>query len=112
MKMKTALVAIVAVLVTLAAARSDAVIYENKMIGTIQPFIAGDNCFYFTLQGVTEADPVKPGSPWFAISRSDTGAKDAMATLLSAKYQGIAIRVFSNGTLTCGYASASVVQLY
>jgi len=69
------------------------------------------DCFYFTLQGVSEADPAKPGDPMFAIPRTQYGAKDAYAMLLAAKISGEPVVVKTRGTLACGYAAVAEVQM-
>lgn len=62
------------------------------------------NCFYFTLVRVSQADPVVPGSPWFAMHRDTQGAGDTYAMLLAAKLSGSRIRITTTGALMCGYA--------
>ena len=44
--------------------------YRNATLGTVQATLPDTHCFYFTLAGVSQADPVVSGSPWFAISRN------------------------------------------
>ena len=83
--------------------------WVNKTVVQIQSTYAGSDCFYFTLDGVTEADPVVPGAIWFAIPRSQPGSKDAYAMLLAAKLSGQLLRIHTNGTVSCGYATASEV---
>jgi hypothetical protein len=61
--------------------------------------------------GVAEADPVKPGNAWFAVSRTQYGAKDAYAMLLAAKLSGQAVNISTNGTLSCTYPTASSVWI-
>ncbi len=86
-----------------------AVNWYNKKVALLQPSYDGADCFYFTLEGVAEADPTKPGDPLFAIPRTQYGAKEAYATLLSAKLTGQTVYVITRGTLSCGYASVSQV---
>ena len=88
-----------------------AVNWYNKSMGQLQSMYDGADCIYFTLGGVSEADPVKPGDPWFAIPRSQYGAKDAYAMLLSAKLSGQVVNVATRGTLSCGYATAGSVWI-
>jgi hypothetical protein len=83
--------------------------WVNKNVSQIQSTYTGSDCFYFTLEGVTEADPVVPGAIWFAIPRTQNGSKDAYAMLLAAKLSGAPLRVHTNGTVSCGYATASEV---
>jgi hypothetical protein len=88
-----------------------AVTWASKSVGTLQSMYSGADCFYFTLQGVAEADPVKPGDPWFAISRGQYGAKDAYAMLLAARLTGQAVYVQTSGTLNCGNAAVQSVWI-
>jgi hypothetical protein len=70
------------------------------------------DCLYFTLTGVTEADPATPSNPYFAIPRSQYGAKDAYAMLLTARAAGARIRVTTTGNTVCGgYAQISQMIL-
>src|SRR5687768_11964373 len=84
----------------------------NKHVGQLQSSNAGADCFYFTLDGVAEADPVVPGANWFAIPRTQNGSRDAYAMILSAKISGMTVRVHTNGTVSCGYATASEVFMW
>lgn len=83
--------------------------WSGKSVGHLQASAAEADCFFFTLEGVTEADAVRPGSPWFAVSRSQYGARDAYAMLLVAKLTGQPINISTNGTLSCGFATANAV---
>jgi len=83
----------------------------NKTVGSLQSTYSGGDCFYFTLQGVTQADPVAPGSPWFTIPRSQYGSKDAYAMLLAARLSGTLVTVNTNGTTACGYPIATEVRM-
>jgi hypothetical protein len=73
---------------------------------------SGTGCYYFTLIGVTQADPVSP-SPWFAMPMSQAGAKDSYATLLAAKLSGQQVTATTNGTVVCGgYALVTWVVMH
>jgi hypothetical protein len=71
--------------------------------------LATTDCFYFTLNGITVAEPtLGNNSPWFAIPRDQIGAKDAYAMLLAAKLSGIPVNVITTGSTVCGgYAQVS-----
>jgi hypothetical protein len=84
--------------------------WSNKNVGTLQSMFDGADCFYFTLDGVTQADPIVPGSAWFAIPRVQYGAKDAYAMLLSAKLSERQLIVVTSGATSCGLAG--VAQIY
>ncbi len=73
---------------------------------TIQ-FVLMDNraCAFFTLDGVTQADPIAPGSPWFAIPKTASNYSELFSLLASSKYTGKAITATTDGTLSCGFAN-------
>lgn len=102
---------IAAAVLTAAPALSLAVHWPNRSVGQLQSSYDGADCIYFTLDGVAEADPVKPGDPWFAIPRTQYGAKDAYAMLLAAKLTGKTVLVSTRGTLSCGYAAVGQVVM-
>lgn len=85
--------------------------WPGRMVSMLSSTYDGADCIYFTLQGVAEADPVKPGDPTFAIPRAQYGSNDAYAMLLAAKLSGQAVRVITRGTLACGYASVSQIMI-
>jgi hypothetical protein len=85
--------------------------HYNKSVGQLQSTYSNADCFYFILDGVAEADPVVPGNPWFAIPRSQFGSKDAYAMLLGAKLSGQPVTVNTDGTLSCGRATAYAVTM-
>jgi hypothetical protein len=106
--------AFVSMLVCLTAAfpvAAPAANYGNATISVLQGFYDGADCFFFELQGVSVADPVYPGSPWFAINRSQFGAKDAFAMLLASKLAGSTVHVWTSGQLTCGYAGVANINV-
>lgn len=83
--------------------------HVGKTVSELQANHTATDCFYFRLDGVSEADPVKPNDPWFAVSRTAYGAKDAYALLLAARVTGTAVHIVTTGAMVCGYASASFV---
>jgi hypothetical protein len=85
--------------------------WNGKQVAMISSTYDGADCIYFTLEGVAEADPVKPGDPTFAIPRSQFGSKDAYAMLLSAKLTGQSVRVLTRGTLACSYAAVAQIMM-
>jgi hypothetical protein len=111
MKSKIIFGLIVAMLAAITSSACAAVAYNGKTVGNLQGFYDGADCFYFKLNGVTEADPIKANDPWFAISRSQYGTKDALAVLLAAKVSGMTVHVSTRGTLVCGYAGVAEVTL-
>jgi hypothetical protein len=87
------------------------VVYSGKKITTLYGFYDSADCIYFKLEGVTQADPIKPNESLFAISRTQPGAKEAFATLLTAKITRTAPWVRTRGNLVCGYAGVAEVIL-
>jgi len=85
--------------------------WPGKSVAMLSSTYDGADCVYFTLVGVAEADPIKPGDPTFAIPRSQYGANDAYAMLLSSKLTGQPVRVITRGTLACGYASVAQIVM-
>jgi hypothetical protein len=75
-------------------------------VGALQSYYSNSACFYFTLDGISNADPaLGTGSPWFAMERDTAGrVRDAYAMLLTAKATGAAVRVRTTGGSICGYA--------
>jgi hypothetical protein len=84
---------------------------HDATVAMLQAMNTSTDCFFFILTGVTQADPVKPNDPWFAIPRTQNGAKDAYAMLLSAKVAGSVVQVQTTGQLACGYAAVGYVAL-
>jgi hypothetical protein len=85
--------------------------WPSRSVGMLSSTYDGSDCIYFTLVGVSEADPIKPGDPTFAIRRAQFGSKDGYAMLVSAKISGRTVRVLTRGTLACGYASVAQIMM-
>ena len=82
--------------------------WSGKTVQYIQPDSGNADCFYFTLSGVSEADPIKPGNAWFGVNRAThPGSKDLFAMLLTAKLTATPISVLTSGTIECGYAGVN-----
>lgn len=62
------------------------------------------DCVFFQLSGVTVADPVTPGVPWFALPKTHLGYKEIVSMLLMARVTGKTITVATSGGLACGHA--------
>ena len=78
---------------------------ENHIatVAYLQGYSASFDCFYFTLNGVSVADPnVSSGGPWIAFPRGTDAAKDVYATLLAAKATGASVSISTTGTPICG----------
>lgn len=85
--------------------------WYGRTVAMLSSTYDGADCIYFTLEGVSEADPIKPGDPTFAIPRSQFGSKDGYAMLLAAKLTGQPVRVLTRGTIACGYAAVAQIML-
>lgn len=68
-------------------------------------------CLVFDLKNVSQADPVLPGNPYFAISRANPGYADMLATVLTAAAGGQLLTVVTSGTITCGFADVSGIAI-
>jgi YD repeat-containing protein len=64
-------------------------------------------CFVFSLNGVSQADPVVPGSPNFSVPRSNPAYQEMYAAILSAGLSGKSIYVVTTGTISCGFAEVA-----
>ena len=66
-------------------------------------------CLFFNLAGVSEADPAVPAQIWFTIPTSNANYQTQASIILSSKVAGKPLRVQTDGTVSCGYATASVI---
>jgi hypothetical protein len=102
------IVAVVACLVVLSnlivAPAGAAVTWTAKTVGQLFP-PDGRGCFFFTLEGVTEADPALPSSYWFAIPITYQGYKELVSLLYLDKATGTTINVVTSGTTACGFST-------
>ena len=87
-----------------------AVTHTSKQVGQFLP-PDGRACAFFQLQGVAEADPIRPGNNWFALPTSQNGYKEIMATLLTAKATDKTVTVRTKNQLACGNAEVQHVIL-
>jgi hypothetical protein len=100
--------------VTAFAAGASATVHSNRLVGRIETPDMTRACIFFSLQGVTEADPIASGNPWFTVPANHPGFKEIYATLLAARATGSLISVYTTGTVaaTCsGHAIADLVIL-
>jgi hypothetical protein len=99
------------VAVLFAAQSASAANFANKAIIDLLMDVNSRPCLFFTLDGVTVADPVVPWNPWFAVPKSASNFAEINAMLLSAKLAGRPISVETDGTTSCGIATVSWVNL-
>lgn len=67
-------------------------------------------CFFFRIVGITQADPAL-ASEWFSIPKSATNYQEMISMVLSSKLSGKGLHVMTDGTLSCGLATASGIGL-
>ncbi len=83
--------------------------HVNKVISLLE--VPASTCVFFQLEGVTEADPVVPNSPWFAIDMEQTNGRALYAVLLSARTTGSPLaRVLTNGQVVCGQSQVLTID--
>ncbi len=74
--------------------------HSSKNVSVLYP---PDNraCFFFTLDGVSIADPAS-GNSWFAIPMTANGYKEIVSLLMLAKVASLKLNVTTTGNLICG----------
>jgi hypothetical protein len=80
----------------------------SKTIAEVQPPQAGKDCVYFRLNGVTEADPILPNNPYFALPRTHVGFKEIYAMMLAAYLGGTSVSAQTTGAAAGGDCGAYV----
>jgi hypothetical protein len=95
---------------TAVATPAMAAYHTNQLIGRIQ-MPDTRPCVFFFLQGVSVADPINPGDMWFTLPKSDPAYYEKMSTLVNAKLAGKTINVVTDGSVSCGKATALTVEL-
>jgi hypothetical protein len=108
------LAALVLALALLPSFEAAAVDHQASTVSFIRP--GGDRlCTLFQLAGISQADPVVPGSAWFSINMDPAStnptplAKEMFASLLVAKVAGRTVRVSTNGGVACGQPTVSTL---
>lgn len=98
---------VVAVLMVSVSPAVLAVEWVDKYVANLEPYFVepGQDCIYFTLEGVSRADASLPGgasgTAWFAIPRTNPGARDVYAMLLAAKLAARPVIVATTGEVAC-----------
>ena len=91
---------------------------STAQVDKLQSMYSQSDCIYFTLVGVSIADPSYPASgEWFAMSRGPTAEsqdrlKRAYAMLLAARLSGTTLRVRTTGNLVCNYPEVQDVFIW
>jgi hypothetical protein len=70
------------------------------------------SCAFFRLVDVPEADPVNPGSAWFAVPTNHLGYDVIIDNLRAAIVHDKRVTVNTTGTLECGHAAVARVRLF
>jgi hypothetical protein len=90
----------------------------TAQVDKLQSMYTQSDCIYFTLLGVSVADPSYPTSgEWYAMSRGSTAEsqdrlKRAYAMLLAARLSGTTVRVRTTGNLVCNYPEVQDVFIW
>jgi len=96
------------------APAAQAATYLGKAVTILQSPTPTQNCLYFQLSGVAQADPVAPNNPWFAVPSTQNGYSQIYATLLAARVAGTTVGVVTSGNFaggTCGAGFAEILYL-
>ncbi len=91
------LVLLMALALGLTAPAVQAVSWSGYQIAQFEAPDPARPCLFFTLVGVSQADPAFPNDPWFAISENQSGYWEIYGMLLSAKTKGIAVTITTSG---------------
>jgi hypothetical protein len=77
--------------------------HVNKTLGLLHPAWAQSTCFFFTLQGVAQADPAASGN-LFAVAPDNPGYDNTFNLLVTIKQKGLTnnVTVATTGNLVCG----------
>jgi hypothetical protein len=86
--------------------------HASKIVSIVLPPAQYGGCMWFQLTGVTEADPIAAGNPWFAVPVTHPGYKEIFASLLAAKISEKTVTVqMTNATACNGYAAVDWVYV-
>ncbi len=94
-------------LLTLASNISAA--YHNQLIGEIQ--VDQRPCVFFWLTGVSQPNSAISSDHWFALAKSNANYQEMISELISAKLTSRQVYVDTDGTASCGYATAVLIGL-
>lgn len=89
---------------------ASAATHNAKQVATVHSPDARE-CVFFLLTGVAEADPVVPGSSWFAVSKTHAGFKEIVSILLMARVTKEPVSVVTSGAAACGHAAVHAVVM-
>ncbi len=86
-------------------------IVQSGKVAYIQGPSYSFDCVFFTLEGVSVADPAVSNGQYFAIPSTHPGYKQHVATLHIAKQTGTSVVLGTTGTTSCGgYATVNWLQ--
>ena len=83
--------------------------YMTSRVLVIQPPQWNSDCLFFKLVGVSEADPILTGNPWFAVPRAHPGFQETFAILLAAQKAGTTVWVRTTGQIAGGACAQNVI---
>ncbi|AIW18809.1 hypothetical protein F0267_23135 [Vibrio coralliilyticus] len=84
--------------------------HYNKVVDQVQ-IDSSSGCLLFSLEGVTEADPVKPNGPWFSMHPDNASKQAVLSVLLLSHASGSQVKVTTTGGTQCGHAEFHTVRL-
>jgi hypothetical protein len=84
--------------------------HYSKSVSMIE--VAAGSCYFFQLEGVTQADPLSPNVPWFAIPIGQLNAKEMYAVLMTVRVTGGTLqRVLTGDDTACGAPRVITIDL-
>lgn len=110
MKKIAATVLAFAALITGTASTAAVQMYHGKRVFEIHVDTTRP-CVLFRLDGITDADPANPGSPWFAVLRTHGAYDELFAMLLSAKVSNRNISIWTDGITTAADACGTFAKV-
>lgn len=84
--------------------------HYGKKVNNVQ-VNASNGCIYFTLDGVTEADPVAPGEPWITVASENESKQEVLSLLMMAQASKSDVKVMTSGQIVCGYAGVHYIRV-
>lgn len=97
-------------LVLLGSSYVDAKEHYNKKVNNVQ-VNASNGCIYFTLDGVSEADPVVADQPWITVAAENESKQAVLGLLMMAQASNSDVKVVTTGSKACGYAAVHYVRV-
>ena len=87
----------------------------TSTVSIVQSPNYNEDCCFFQLAGVGQADPVNPNNPWFGVPSNQIGYIEIVSMIISAHLSGSTVQVFTTGAAAggaCGpYAQVAWINL-